>query len=154
MISFTRFDEGSKGTYVGAVFDVKSQHQIIKLQDALGIANPVPADKLHVTVLYSRNPIAVNPIEYSYVADAIEIESWEDKEGQSACVLKLSCPELSKRHDDLILQGGTHDYPDYTVHVTLSYNHKMPTIPMLPIKLNITGEYVEELKLKWADGLK
>lgn len=151
METFSAFNESNVGTYVGARLDAASTEMIVKLQKALGIKNPLSSDKFHVTVLYSRNKIDVTPLDYVFQALPIEMESWQGEDGKHACVLKLNCPELSQRHNILIHQGGTHDYPDYQVHLTLSYDHEVKGSVPVPIKhINIIEEYVEPLDLNWV----
>lgn len=153
-MKFKQFLQESEGVYVGARFDESSIENLKSLQRVLGINNPVSDSDFHVTVLYSRNPIKVEPKEYTFVAKAICVESWEQRNGKWATVVKLECPELSQRHQELIEQGGTHDFDDYQVHVTLSYDHRL-TVDNIELdgrSLNIVGEYVEPLDLNWSDN--
>jgi len=149
-MSFKKFNESNEGTYVGAKFDAQSVEQLVKLQKALGVKNPLPSSDFHVTVLYSRNKIDISTKDYSFQALPIEVTSWESDTGEYACVLKLVCPELNARHEEFISQGGTHDFDDYQIHVTLSYNHKTPDFPVGMKHLNIVNEYTEPLNLDWV----
>lgn len=150
MEKFSTFCEQKEGTYVGAKFDEESIDKLVKLQKALGIDNPVPSDSFHVTVLYSRNKIDVTPRDYTYKAQSMKLEHWDARDGKTYCVLRLDCPELTARHDELMDQGGTHDFDDYDVHVTLSYDHKSTDVDFDLMELNIINEYVEPLNLDWS----
>lgn len=152
MLSFKEFKEQSQGVYVGAKFSHESIVNLLRLQDALGLVEPTPADKMHVTVLFSRKNIPVSLESYKFKALPVEIETWKSSSGKkNVVVLKLQCPELTKRHNDLIAQGGTHDFPDYQVHVTLSYNHdKEIKLPVAFDHLIIQDEYTEPLDLDWS----
>lgn len=71
-------------------------------------------DDLHVTLLYSRKVVNVVPCHDEFVATGVRLEVLGGD-----LVLMLDCPALKNRHDQLIAQGGTHDFPDYLIHVTL-----------------------------------
>lgn len=77
--------------------------------------------------------------------------------GKTALVLKLSSKFLTNRHNEIIRNhNGTHDFDDYTPHVTLSYelneneigkfNKKNIKLDSIPVIIN---EYLEELDLDW-----
>lgn len=38
-------------------------------------------------------------------------------------VLTLSCPALTRRHDEFKARGATSDYPDYKAHITVAQGH-------------------------------
>lgn len=138
-----------KGTYIGARFIDTTP--IENLQKVLGLKNPLAPEKMHVTVLYSRNKLDAIELDESLVHEATgnEILTWKCQDGTDAVVLKMDSDSLSKRHDEWIKRGGTHDYPDYSAHVTLSYNDKIKPIKGLMIPLEVSNEYHEELDLDW-----
>ncbi len=93
-----------------------------------GFATTLPASDMHVTVLYSRSP--VDPMKMS--RDWREDEKGQiivrpggprviEKLGENAVVLRFACPDLDWRHKDMIEAGGSHDWPEYQPHVTISY---------------------------------
>lgn len=140
----------SGGTYVGIRLDEKSVAIMVALQQSLGLKNPLDAEKFHTTVLYSRNPVEVVPLDKVHEATIKYIDCWEQRNGKYAVVAKLKCESLEERHDDLISIGGTHDFPSYQPHITLSYNDYIT--PMLAdIDVVLSGEYVEPLDLDWAE---
>ena len=141
----------SQGTYVGIRLDEASKKEIIRLQETLRLENPLDADKFHVTVLYSRKQVDVPQSDAEYSAKIEYIDCWETKDGNHAVVAKMKCPELVARHDDLISIGGTHDYPDYTPHVTLSYDD-MITPVFVDCDVRLVDEYIEPLDLNWTDN--
>ena len=94
-----------------------------------GFGTTLPADDMHVTVLYSRSP--VDPMKMG--------RDWREDEqgrvtvrpggpraierlGENAVVLRFASPDLEYRHRDMIEAGGSHDWPEYAPHVTLSYS--------------------------------
>ena len=100
-------------------------------------------DDLHVTLLYSRKPVHVVPCLDEFVATGDCFDIFGD-----ALVLKLNCPTLKARHEQLIAQGGTHDYPMYNPHLTIQAKfcsgQKIEDLP-LPPGLIFGREYSEPL---------
>ncbi len=93
-----------------------------------GFATTLPASDMHVTVLYSRSP--VDPMKMG--RDWREDEKGQiivrpggprviEKLGENAVALRFACPDLDWRHKDMIEAGGSHDWPEYAPHVTISY---------------------------------
>ncbi|MGS7841846.1 anti-CBASS protein Acb1 family protein [Stenotrophomonas forensis] len=86
-------------------------------------------DDLHVTVAYSRQAFdwirAGNANEWSNGGkDELVIpeggpRAIEPLGGMSAVILFASA-QLCWRHDSIIRAGGSHDYPDYTPHISLT----------------------------------
>lgn len=102
---------------------------LIAWAKANGFATTLPADDMHVTVLYSRNE--VDPLRMG--------RDWREDDkgrvtvrpggprvierlGENAVVLSFASPDLVHRHKDMIEAGGSHDYPQYQPHITLSYD--------------------------------
>jgi len=94
-----------------------------------GFETTLPAEDMHVTVLYSRRP--VDPMKIG--------EAWSNEDdggllikaggpraierlGEDAVVLMFASDNLSWRHRQMVEAGGSHDFPDYTPHVTLTYS--------------------------------
>lgn len=130
---------GPTGTYV-AVLPTEST---LALLQAWAAENKFElADDLHVTVLYSRTVMNVVPCQDEFVATGVNLEVLG-----GCLVLKLECPALMKRHEQLIAQGGTHDFPSYIPHMTLqketSVNPKDVPMPMFGLILG--HEYSEPL---------
>lgn len=101
---------------------------LIKWAKAQGFESTLPADDMHVTVLYSRTP--VDPLKMG--------EGWGNDEdgnliiraggpraierlGENAVVLSFASWSLASRHDAMVSNGASHDWPEYTPHVTISY---------------------------------
>ncbi|QBX06151.1 hypothetical protein Va3_197 [Vibrio phage Va3] len=141
----------SQGTYVGIRLDEASKQELVRLQKTLRLKNPLEPDKFHVTVLYSRKQIDVPVVDTTFVATVEHIDCWKTQDGKYAVVAKMVCPELVERHDDLISIGGTHDYPDYTPHVTLSYDDAITPMPV-NAEVRLVDEYLEPLDLNWVNS--
>lgn len=137
-----------QGTYVGIRLDDESKKVLVELQNVLRLENPLDPDKFHVTVLFSRKHIDVPVVDTTFSASVIRVECWKTGDGKSAVVAKLDCKGLVSRHEDLISIGGTHDYPDYSPHVTLSYDDKVSPM-FVSGELKLVDEYIEPLDLEW-----
>lgn len=102
-----------------------------------GIETTVPADQMHVTVLYSREPVdwmKMGSADY-WTGDPKDQRAGILRVGpggprmldrfgslSDATVLLFNSAPLSWRHQDMIANGASSDYPDYAPHVTLSYS--------------------------------
>jgi hypothetical protein len=141
------------GTYA-AVKPSKNDSNILeKFISDNNIPNPEPIDKLHATLLYSRKPLpSYKPdpkLTHLVLVDKLEI--WPTKSGKNCLVLKLKSDDLSKRHLYLMNKHkATYDYPEFKVHISLSYDvgdydiSKL-NIKYLPKTIKLDGEYHEPL---------
>lgn len=153
-----------QGTYAGVRFCEDTKQAIHDYMAEAGIPNMLDKEKLHTTLLYSRKHCPnYEPLsEVSYLGEPSEFVIWDTQApnggGTSKClVLKYDCPELVERHRALREEhGATHDYPEYTPHITLSYNignmrlEDFPDVRKHLGAINIVSEYSEPLDLSWA----
>lgn len=150
-----QFDEVSEGLYVAAKFSELTLDALEELQRNLKCPNPVPREKLHSTICYSRVKIPYTVSSGSFeVASSGHLELWPNGDS-NVLVLILNSDYLRCRHMYARALGATHDFPDYTPHITLSYNVgpiRYTGDVQIPIVLD--REYKEPLKLDWADDLK
>ena len=137
---------------------------LIAWAKANGFKSTLPADDMHVTVLYSRNP--VDPMKMG--------EGWSGDEnghvrvkpggpraverlGESAVVLLFASWDIEGRHRSMIEAGGSHDFDTYQPHVTLSY--EVPEgVDLEAIKpytgaLEFGPELFEPLDLDWKSKI-
>lgn len=101
-------------------------------------------DDLHVTLLYSRKIVSVYLSKDEFFGAPLSLSPF----GNCDIVLKLESKSLSKRHDDLIAQGGTHDYPTYTPHLTLmskAGGSSLKDLSPIQFGLKFSNEYSEPL---------
>lgn len=152
-----------KGTYAAVKFSDQTKGNIADYMAANDIPNPLPIDKMHTTLLYSRKylPDYEPAGKYSnpMVGTPEQFEVWEsspDEDGnRSMClVLKFKCPELEARHEHLMKEhGATYDYDEYKTHITFSYNvgdMKVDNLPKFESDIEVVSEYGEDLNLSWA----
>lgn len=148
------FGDFTEGLYVAAKYSDITLDAIEKLQRDLKVPNPVPREKIHSTICYSRVKIPYTVSVGSFeVASTGHLEVWDHD--TPVLVLVLDSEYLRCRHMYARALGATHDFPDYTPHITLSYNVGPLTYKgdvQIPVVLD--REYKEPLKLDWADDLK
>lgn len=159
-------EKQEKGTYAGARFDSETNKAIHKYMSDNKIPNAIRPDKLHITILYSRKPCpeyeALGKLETPWIAKPKEFVVWktngeDDNEPSNCLVLKLDCPDIVKRHKDLMKEhDATFDHADFSPHVTLSYSigdieiKDLPNISDSISELKVVEEYGEDLDLNWA----
>lgn len=150
-----KFADSTEGLYVAAKFSELTLDAIEALQRELKVPNPVPREKIHSTICYSRVKIPYKISSGSFeVAMSGELEVWDHGE-TPVLVFKLNSEYLKCRHQYARALGATHDFPDYTPHITLSYNVGMLKYSGIhALRVVLDYEYKEPLKLDWADELK
>lgn len=152
------------GTYAGVRFCDDTIKRIKTFIEENEIPQPVPDNKLHTTVLYSRKHLpnyqAAGDLEKPYEGVPTEFDIWEsqpdEKGDRSNClVMQYDCDPLVERHKSLMKEhGATFDYDEYKPHVTLSYSVGDLNLSNLNPSdigpINIVNEYQEDLNLDWA----
>ena len=144
-------------TFVGMSFDKESLAKVITL--ARMAPNPVPDKDLHITVIYSNEPIQftaqgrldkplkVKPRQFSIFTTA-----------ETKClVLEVTSPELVARHKLIMsVYGASYDHPHYKPHISLSYDigddfdlTSMPDVETMA-DLYVDIEYSEKLDSNWT----
>lgn len=145
-----KLDAHKTGLYVAAKYSNRTLDQIEKLQRVLRVPNPVPREKIHSTICYSRVNIPYVTSAGSFeVSDGGKLEIWDTQDGKTL-VLVLDSEYLTTRHNYARVLGATHDFDEYIPHITLSYNVgelKFSGEYELPIVLDY--EYKEPLQLDW-----
>lgn len=149
-----------QGVYAGVKFSTETKDSIKTFLDEHKIENPIDADKLHCTLLYSRKPCPdyepQGNIDPPIVAKAGKFEVWESPANENkdhityALVLNLKTPELVERHNELMDEhDATYDYPSYKPHTTFSYDvgkdFKVDALPNFPEDIVLVEEYDELL---------
>lgn len=158
-------EAAKKGTYAGVKFDTDTNRALHKYTHDNKIPTSVRADRFHTTLLYSRkflpNYKPAGKYDEPMIATPIGFDVWKTRppkgESSNCLVLKLKCPELEKRHKDLMKEhDAQYDYDEYHPHITLSYDIKDLDVSKLPNiidtipKLKLVEEYDEVLDLDWA----
>lgn len=159
MNTFSEFIiEGGKvnhdnGTYVSVNLDKASAKKLDSFAATNGIKNPLNADDYHTTIIYSRKGV---PEAEGYDINlplTAQISGWEifpTQDNKKALVGLINSTELKNHHDALKKMGATHDYPDYSPHITLSYDYDGEVPKNVPdFKVTFNKKTVEGLDPKW-----
>lgn len=159
---FEQDDNTPDGTYAGVKLSDETVERIVAYCDEHDIPNPVPSDKLHVTLLYSRKYLpdyeAAGEYKKPMVGEPAGFDVWDtsDEEPSRCLVLKLDCERLLKRHEQLMNKHeATYDHDEYTPHVTFSYNiedYDESDLPKIDFPIELVKEYQDDLQLDgWID---
>lgn len=159
MKGFSQFCEEQTGSYVAVKYGPVGINSILANCRVLGIPNLISPDKMHTTLIYSRVPLTnyLVPRNVSHiVVGSLTPDVFVTQSGKRAFVLKISDPWFNDRHSKIMLDNpkATYDYPDYTAHITISYDIGDTEVPdSFEIEqgdLVVTREYYEDLKLNWS----
>lgn len=146
------------GTYLAVKPDGFAIADIQKIQKAAQFANPIAKEKLHCTLMYSKeaegNGYVPNPdAVYEGIVTGCEMLG-EVGSPYRALVLTFDCPALTRRFNYAKTKGLIHSYPNFKPHISLAYGddvegHMLDVQEYLDakpqIKLNFTNEYSEPL---------
>jgi phage-related protein (TIGR01555 family) len=145
--------------------DLLNGADLIKWAKANGFKQTLTADDMHVTVLYSRQP--VDPMKMGEAWDSDEKGGMTIKPGgpralerfgEGAVVLQFASWSLVSRHDDMIRNGASHDFPEYLPHITLTYEapEGLDLAKIVPYsgELQFGPEIFEPLDLDWKAGIE
>lgn len=127
------------GTYVAVRI---TEDSLLKLQTWASL-NGIELDPdIHITVLYSRTEVLPDEQSEPVIVHPIELTKFGDY-----LVLLVSADELYWRHKALIAKGGTHDFEDYTPHITIQANSNLNPEDLSPIgfSMEFDNEYFEDL---------
>lgn len=140
----------STGLYVEAKYSVITLDAIEKLQHDLRIPNPVPRDKIHSTICYSRINVPYTTAVGSFeVASKGILEVWDTQDGR-ILVLVLDSDYLKTRHQYARILGATYDFDEFIPHITLSYNiGSLSYSGEYELPIILSHEHKEPLKLDW-----
>lgn len=157
-------DAAPRTLYVSrAVLNAK---EIIAHFKGRGFKTTLPADDLHVTVAYSRQPV-----------DWIAVgESWSgsDRDGNlevspggarvmerfgqdsKAVVMVFASSDLRWRHETIKEKGASWDWDDYQPHITLSYEFDGDIDQVEPWqgRILLGPERFAEIDEDWPEGIK
>lgn len=163
-----KVDEGG-GTYAAVEFDDDTIENLTEylnyLTAAMGLKEPIDPKDFHTTIVYSRKTVPdFKPATYDEPTTVTPKKNRGYRlelfgPDKTTLVLTYRSPLLQERFDAARKLGATTDFPDYSPHVTLSYNatkaaakgakwlkqFKLPEFPLV-----ITKEYVDAIDEDWA----
>lgn len=158
---FEKKSEPVKGTYAAVKFSKDTMDNIKDFVDKHNIPNPLPSDKYHTTLIYSRKYLPDFKSKGKYDEPLIgkpeKLEIFETQDKKNALVLRYECKDLTDRHNEIMDEHkATYDFPEYKIHITLSYDcgdfdpKSIKDIEDEIKPIEIVEEYDDELKLDWA----
>ncbi len=93
-----------------------------------GIASALPADDMHVTVAFSKEPVDWSELTPQQGAIAVissagrAVHQFPARNTPNgAFVLKFTSPELTVRWQEFLDAGASWDFPEYQPHITITY---------------------------------
>jgi phage-related protein (TIGR01555 family) len=139
--------------------------EVIAWAKGQGFTTTLEPSDMHVTVLYSR--AAVDPMKMGepwhsesdggLIIKAGGPRAIEQFDG-GAVVLQFVSWALSSRHADMVQAGGSHDFPEYQPHITLTYQAPdgidLDAIKPYAGELRFGPELFEPLDLDWKAKVK
>lgn len=107
--------------------------EVIAWAKSQGFTSTTPADDMHVTVLYSKEPVDWFAMGDTWASDADGgltvrkggprfVEVFGPGDGTGAVVLRFYSDDLRWRHEGMLERGASSDYADFKPHVTISYD--------------------------------
>ncbi|ADG60053.1 RNA ligase [Acinetobacter phage Acj9] len=142
----------NNGTYAAVKFTAATLDMLQDMQRELQLFEPVPRDKLHSTICFSRVNIPYAAINESrFIGTTGELEIFEHN-GKRALVLLLESDYLKERHKYSRILGATYDFDEYRPHITLAYDigaRAKPGYHTRGLPVEISHEYSEDLDLNW-----
>ncbi len=103
---------------------VKNAGDIIAWAKSQGIETTLPAEDMHVTIAFSRNPIDWFKVGAAWEAELKVIPGGPrqiETFGEGAKVLLFASHELKWRHEAIVREGASWDFPEYQPHITSTY---------------------------------
>lgn len=153
-------DAAPKSLYVRR--DLKNVEDVLAWAEAQGITISDP-NSLHVTVTYSNGPVDWMKMGNDWggpdgngdlvVADGGPRMLGQLGPNKDVLVLLFWSSSLAWRHEDMIRQGATWDWPEYQPHITLNYSAGSVDLDGLTPyrgKLVFGPEIFEEVDENWA----
>lgn len=123
----------NQGTYAKLQLSYESRQELFNYVKKLGIENPIDKDQYHATLIYSRKEIpeaySRNDLQSVFLAFGKDWKIFPSKEMGQCLVLVLDCPSAHDFHEEFMKMGATHDYPEFTPHITISTNYPSDTVP-------------------------
>lgn len=142
--------------------DVLNAEEIIAWAKGQGFETALPADDLHVTIAFSRQPVDWMKVGQPW-SDTIEVAAGGPRmlerfgETGEAKVLLFASSELSWRHEEIKRAGASWDHPEYQPHITISYGPmgaaEFRKIEPYRGKIILGPEIFEEVNEDWRAGV-
>ena len=139
--------------------DVLNAKDLIAWAKRQGFKTTVPADQMHVTIAFSRQPVDWHKAGEAW-DEKVEIGAGGPRTveqfGENAVVLEIAASALKWRHEALRRAGASWDHEGYRPHITLTYEPGDVDLDKIepyrgPIKLG--PEIFETIKENWKETI-
>ena len=125
-------EEGMKnhdyGTFVAAWVDKETQKKIVEFADKHNIPNQVDPKEYHSTIAYSRKGVPDAKKQKWSTPIFAKFKEWKlfDNriEGGKYLVAVVESAKLDEYHNAVMKLGGSHDFPEYHAHVSISADYE------------------------------
>lgn len=137
--------------------DVKNAAEIIEHFKKQGLQVTIPADDMHVTIVYSRDPVDWMQMGAEW-EEEVKIPAGGprlmEKFGD-ATVLLFASHSLQWRHEEMLRRGASSDHSEFNPHVTISWQFEGDVANLLPWngKIVLGPETFQEIKEDWKETL-
>jgi phage-related protein (TIGR01555 family) len=124
-----------------------------------GFKTTLPADDLHVTIAYSRDPVDWMKVGESWAGElkvAAGGPRLMERFGEARGLL-FKAAELDWRHENIKAAGASWDHPEYQSHITISYDPESPDLDSIEPyqgEIILGPELFAEVKEDWSENLK
>lgn len=132
-----------------------SAHRLHEWGKAQGIVNIMDPEDFHITVCYSKRPLAYTALERLPPLPVKPIGFDLFGKEKNYLVMKVHSKLAEARHATARALGAAHDFPDYRPHISLAKGGKMPKIKdIVPFDdlLFTNRENVSVLDTKYTPG--
>jgi len=135
--------------------------EVLRWANGQGFKTTLPAADMHVTVLYSKAHVDWMKMGEDFGGGELTVSAGgarliEQFDG-GAVVLLFNSSTLSWRHEEMVRNGASHDFPEYQSHVTITYDPGEVDVAQIePYRgeLRFGPEIFEELDEDWKANLK
>jgi hypothetical protein len=133
---------------------------IIDWAKGQGFKTTLPEDDMHVTVVYSKQPVqwSTMPLKDTnpFIVPGDHVREVKPLGDQGAVVLRFDSSKLHDRWQQHVDSGASHDYPGYQPHVTISWDAQgmeHDNVEPYDGPLVFGPEVREEINEGWKDNL-
>jgi hypothetical protein len=129
------------GTYASLKLTTQTAQQLADWCDQQGIPHD-PAEEFHCTLCYSRTPLPQAVAIQKSVSIKAKISEWKNL-GDHACTVLINCPDAHKIFKLLEKHGASHDWPEYTPHVTVNSTQHLNPLPTVTPDFELEFDHIE-----------
>lgn len=118
-------EDFKNGTFISYQLTNTSAAKLVEWAKAEGLNDIVPAEKLHVTVVWTKKIIP----KYELIDDIIRLDPFSFSMNcfGDAIVIEVFSNQLNARYEYSKTVGAVHTYPYYRPHITISYDKSSNT---------------------------